>query len=47
MAKKKTTPEIDVVELDYNLGSRQLLVKSGEAWYFPYFNTKEIRTARP
>jgi hypothetical protein len=28
-------------------GSRPLLVTSGEAWYRPYFYTKETRIARP
>ena len=29
------------------LGSRPLLVTSGEAWYLSYFYTEETRTARP
>jgi hypothetical protein len=29
------------------LGSRPILVTSGEAWYLPYCNTEETRTAMP
>ena len=28
-------------------GSRPILVTSGEAWYLPYCNTEETRTAMP
>jgi len=34
-------------EIPTGIGSRPLLVTSGEAWYRPYFYTKETRTARP
>ena len=30
-----------------NLGSRPILVTSGEVWYLPYCNTEETRTAMP
>ena len=36
-----------VCGLSHIVGSRPLLVTSGEAWYRPYFYTKETRTARP
>jgi 5-methyltetrahydropteroyltriglutamate--homocysteine methyltransferase len=29
------------------VGSRPILVTSGEAWYLPYCNTEETRTAMP
>jgi transposase len=36
-----------VCHLVHSLGSRPILVTSGEAWYLPYFYTEETRTAIP